>query len=547
MAAAPQRSAAWPALPPELLARCLALALAREAPLSTLLAPARVCRAWAAAYRDDALWCALFAAAWPGEAAAGAAASRSWRERFVAHALALPLLASRDGAATEQPMEALFDSTRRVRRETVLAAAGGHVCGLSSGRLALAHVRSAAPPDTAVLLETRTDGLSGVVIAPWAGGAACVSVCLAGPRTTHKQLPLAATTASRRSVIEVTPLGCCAAAPAHAAGVPVKRIEVRSEVTAVAAAPAPRLMAGCEGALLVAYALRRDHHALLCLKLLLPRGVRDHLEGGGGLQCQVERAAVTALCFELHDGAAQSLLVGTMDGGALMRWQPAGLQSAWPQSRFQPLIGWEPVPLTAAAPPTDCTRLRALAKVSGIAAAPCGAVVAWGDTPAGSLAMLLLPPAAAASGGGALNQRTALPLLPASRPLHAAAASLGAFAVATAAGDVELVHAGSGRALGRVFTSSPCERLRRVQLAPAGPRLGLLSVAHSGLGVRVLLHAPSAAAASGAAAAGCAACAGAGCAACAGAAASAARPHAPTRVARPAWADALLPLDLVHV
>jgi hypothetical protein len=137
----------WSTLPHDILIRCLALAASRSTPLPALLAPSRVCRAWAGAYRDDALWRNLFEALWQESRQAAnqarLSAALSWRERLAAHALALPLLNGGGAAgATELPLEALFDGGVRTRRESILApvGVGGHVCALAAGRLTVAHL-----------------------------------------------------------------------------------------------------------------------------------------------------------------------------------------------------------------------------------------------------------------------------------------------------------------------------------------------------------------------------------------------------------------------
>ncbi len=147
--------ACWAALPHDLLARCAALAVSRNAAPPTLLAPARVCRAWAAAYRDDTLWRSLFEALWPGVIRGAELTGANWRERVAAYALALPLL---HAGATELPLEGLFDSSARLRRESVHApSVGGHVLALTAGRLEVAHLGADATegPTTSLLHSVR--------------------------------------------------------------------------------------------------------------------------------------------------------------------------------------------------------------------------------------------------------------------------------------------------------------------------------------------------------------------------------------------------------
>lgn len=135
----------WAGLPSELLIAVVAKHAPHARSLPELLAASRVCRAWAAAFRDDTLWQALHAAlSLPaGETDGTAAAARpqpSWRERVAAATLGLSLVDRGTGpGATELPLQEAFGEAR-ILRDAASCVYGGHLCVLSRGRLMVAHL-----------------------------------------------------------------------------------------------------------------------------------------------------------------------------------------------------------------------------------------------------------------------------------------------------------------------------------------------------------------------------------------------------------------------
>ena len=109
--------------------------------LAELLAASRVCRSWALAFRDDALWRAVHRALSLREEGDDAA-QPSWRERVAAELLGSSLLDRGAGpGATELPLrEAVNGPVRFLRGSVCTPAAGGHVCVLSRGRLSIIHL-----------------------------------------------------------------------------------------------------------------------------------------------------------------------------------------------------------------------------------------------------------------------------------------------------------------------------------------------------------------------------------------------------------------------
>jgi hypothetical protein len=377
--------------------------------------------------------------------------------------------------------------------------------------------------------------LSHVLFAKWAGATTVVSVCAPRPGRSS-------------SVIELTPLACCATRACESAlrpeqlGVPAARFEEEGEVTAVAACTLTcddSDDATADVPLLLVYALRRAGASLLRVRLLPPGGT-----GAAVHELRMSKLVISALCIEpfaVASAATLSVLAGTNDG-TLLRWMPRGDRSSGN---------------SCSAAPADSIRLRSahICKVRGVSASENGVVFVWGETQAGGAALVSLPPPceqaqtqtqAQASFGSAapLASRRVVMLCTNSPVMHAMPVSHGALAAATSAGDIELFHASSGRHLGRVFTSASSGPFRRVHIAPAaaagrGGALGLLSVTHSGMGVRVLLHAAELDTAC------CAGCAHSGCTSCT----TATTPQitAATRVQRAPWADGVLPHALVHV
>jgi len=135
---------AWSSLPLELLIAVVALAAPHATSLPELLAPSRACRSWALAYRSEELWRALHAALSLPAGAVGddAQPPPSWRERVVSATLGLSLLDCGVGpGSVELPLaEALPPEARTLLNSVSTPAAGGHVCVLSRGRLAVIHL-----------------------------------------------------------------------------------------------------------------------------------------------------------------------------------------------------------------------------------------------------------------------------------------------------------------------------------------------------------------------------------------------------------------------
>jgi hypothetical protein len=367
-----------------------------------------------------------------------------------------------------------------------------------------------------------------VLLVTWAGATTVVSVCAPRPGRSS-------------SVLELTPLACCAACEGalrpEQLGVPVVRFEEEGEVTAVAARTLASSCAMSSAAdtapLVMVYVLRRAGASLLRVRLVPPGGA-----GGAVHDLRLSKLVVTALCVEpfvAASAATISVLAGT-DNGALLRWAPGGNNSSGGSS--------------GSGLPADSIRMRSahICKAHGIATSASGVICVWGETHAGGTALVSLPPPCEQTqkqvGFGcaaSLASRRVVSVLTSSPVMHALPVSHGALAVATSSGDIELVHACSGRRLGRVFTSASSGPFRRMHIAPAnepGSRalMGLLSVTHGGMGVRVLQHAAEYDAAR------CAGCAD-GCASCT----VTPPPSTATRVQRAPWADDVLPRALVHV
>ena len=135
---------AWSSLPLELLVAVVTLAAPHAASLPELLAPSRTCRSWALAYRSDELWRALHAALslQAGAVCCDAQPPPCWRERVVSATLGLSLLDRGAGpGSVELPLaEAIPPEARTLHNSVSAPAAGGHVCVLSRGRLAVIHL-----------------------------------------------------------------------------------------------------------------------------------------------------------------------------------------------------------------------------------------------------------------------------------------------------------------------------------------------------------------------------------------------------------------------
>ena len=138
----------WAELPRELLIAVVAAAAPHACSLPELLAPARVCRSWSLAYRDDELWRAVHASlrlnaeASAGDAPAAASPAPSWRERVISATSGLSLVDRGVGpGAVELPLVEAVQAGSRILRNSVCApAAGGHVCVLNRGRLTVVHL-----------------------------------------------------------------------------------------------------------------------------------------------------------------------------------------------------------------------------------------------------------------------------------------------------------------------------------------------------------------------------------------------------------------------
>ena len=148
-AALNEANSPWATLPLELLIAVVAAAAPHARSLPELLAPSRVCRSWAAAFRDDALWLAvhdalsLHAEAADDDAQAAARPAPTWRERVAAATLGVSLLDRGAGpGATELPLREVFAGPPpRFMRDTVCTPqAGGHACVLNRGRLTVIHL-----------------------------------------------------------------------------------------------------------------------------------------------------------------------------------------------------------------------------------------------------------------------------------------------------------------------------------------------------------------------------------------------------------------------
>ena len=225
------------------------------------------------------------------------------------------------------------------------------------------------------------------------------------------------------AVIELTPLACCSDAFGSMAVRPALRLQEDSEIDAMDAA------ALTSGALLLAVAIRGDRCSTIKAFLITPSGISvtevHELPMPGMVQTPLLRV-------DPHSG---DVIIAA--GSSLYRWTACTHAAQLPNSTF----------------------VRRLTRIWSLTLLPDGSLCVAGDSVSGAL---VLPDGFEAV---ELARQEGVPLW----PRATCAAALGAVAVTTGDGDIELFHSRSGRYLGRVFNSPVRGRWRwaRVCAAPA--------------------------------------------------------------------------------
>jgi hypothetical protein len=271
-------------------------------------------------------------------------------------------------------------------------------------------------------------------------------------------------------VIELTPLACCSDAFGSMAGRPALRLQEDSEIDAMDAA------ALTSGALLLAVAVRGDRCTTIKAFLIIPSDISvaemHELPMPGMVQTPLLRV-------DAHSG---DVIIAA--GSSLYRWTACTHAAQLPNSTF----------------------VRRLTRIWSLTLMPDGSLCVAGDSVSGALVLLLpmregMPPGELPDGFEAveLARQEGVPLWPRATSV----AALGAVAVTTGDGDIELFHSRSGRYLGRVFNSPVRGRWRwaRVCAAPAScshAAPGLVSWRTGPTEALLLLHPPQSGGAIGA-------------------------------------------------
>ena len=277
------------------------------------------------------------------------------------------------------------------------------------------------------------------------------------------------------SVVEITPLSCCGDSFGQRAGLPALRLEERDgEVVALDAAA---LTDGPHaGLLLLAAAVKNASSFVVKAHLLSAKADAVSVVWTRKLQMGNYLADTPMLRVDPRSG---DVVVGAK--ASLTRWPACSAKAA---------------ASTHAKQLRQC-KLIARGRIWALSLLADGGVCVAGDCATKGTLAMLLPVREGARAGELPDPTNAIELRRDGEPLWPRGigkAALGALAVTSADGDVELFHARSGRYLGRVFTSPVHGRYywRAVTAQPAAccaaaPGLVSWRIGQTG-GAQLLLH-----------------------------------------------------------